>query len=155
MSKSKTITILASAIIISTLMFTGWQDKIHSSVQHDAVNHITETLDLNTSQQLKLKNVEQQMKDKGRELCSGKGVIESAMKRQVQSDTFDEEALNKLIGTEFDRVESTMSGILAHVADFHSSLDSEQKEKLRELIGDWGGKKHGRHHSDFCKEFDA
>jgi len=155
MSKSKTITILASVIIISTLMFTGWQDRIHSSVHHDAVEHITKTLDLNTSQQLKLKNVEQQMQDKGRELCSGKGVIEAAMKRQVQSDTFDAEALNTIIGAEFERVESTMSSILAQVADFHSTLDSEQKEKLRELISDWGGKSHSRHHSDFCREIDA
>ncbi len=155
MSKSKTITILASAIIISTLVFTGWQDRIHSSVHHEAVKRITKTLDLNTSQQLKLKNVEQQMKDKGRELCSGKGVIESAMERQIQSDTFDEETLNKQIGTELDRVESTMSSLLSQVADFHSTLDSEQKEKLRELIGDWGGKSHRKHHSNFCREIDA
>jgi PBP1b-binding outer membrane lipoprotein LpoB len=154
MSKSKTITILA-AIIISALMFTGCQDRIRTSVHHDAVKHITKTLDLNVSQQLKLQTVEQQMQDKGRELCSSRDVIEAAMERQVNSDTFDAEALNTLIGTEFDRVESTMSSILAQVADFHSTLDSGQKEKLRELIGDWGGKRHGKHHSDFCGEIDA
>ena len=117
--------------------------------------HITKTLNLDESQQSKLKEVEQQIQDKGRELCSSKGIIEAAMKKQVQSDAFDAEALNTLIGTEFDKVESTMSSIVEQVADFHSTLDPDQKEKLRDLIGDWGGKRHGRHHSDFYREIDA
>jgi hypothetical protein len=48
-----------------------------------------------------------------------------------------------------------MSGIVAQFADFHSTLDSDQKEKLQELIGDWGNKRHRRHHSGFCREIDA
>jgi peptidoglycan hydrolase CwlO-like protein len=155
MKKSKAITILASVIIISALMFAGCQNRIRTSVHHDAVKHITKTLALDESQQSRLKEVEQQMQDKGRDLCSSKGVIEAAMKKQVQSDTFDAETLNSLIGTEFDKVELTMSNIVARVADFHSTLDSEQKEKLREMIVDWGGKRHRRHHSDFCEEIDA
>jgi Spy/CpxP family protein refolding chaperone len=155
MSKSKTTTILASVIIISALMFAGCQDRIRTSVHHDAVKHITKTLDLNESQQSKLKEVEQKMQDKGRELCSSKGAIEAAMKKQIQSDTFDAEALNTLIGTEFDKVESTMSSIVAQVADFHSTLNPDQKEKLLKLISDWSGMRHGRHHSNFCREIDA
>jgi hypothetical protein len=155
MSKPKTITIVASAIIISALVFTGCQNRRHASVHHDAVKHITKTLELNVNQQLKLQAFEQQIQDKGHELCSSKDVIETAMKEQVQSDKFDAEALNKLIGTEFDRVESTVSSIVTEVADFHSTLDSKQKEKLWELISDWGGKRHRRHHSDFCEQIDA
>jgi Spy/CpxP family protein refolding chaperone len=155
MSKSKTITILASVIVISALMIAGCHDRMRTSVHHDAVKHITKTLALDASQQSKLKEVEQYMQGKGRELCSSKDVIEAAMKKQVQSDTFDAEALNILMGIEFDSVESTMSSIVAQVADFHSTLDSDQKEKLRELIGDWGGKRHERHHSNFCREVDA
>jgi hypothetical protein len=155
MNKSKTITILASVIIISALMFAGCQDRIRTSVHHDAVKHITKTLALDESQQSTLKEVEQQMQDKGRELCSSKSVIEAEMKKQVQSDTFDAEALNILIGTEFDKVESTMSNIVAQIADLHSTLNSDQKEKLRDLIGDRGDKRHGRHRSNFCSEIDA
>jgi len=134
MSKSKTITIVASAIIISALVFTGCQNRRHAGVHHDAVMHITKTLELNVNQQSKLQAVKQQIQDRGRKHCTSKGVIEDAIKKQVQSDSFDADILNKLIGKEFDRVESTVSSILAEVADFHSTLDSEQKEKLRELI---------------------
>ena len=155
MSRSKTITILASVIVISALMIAGCQYRMHKSGHHDAAMHITKTLALDESQQSKLKEVELQIQDKGRELCSSKGVIEDAMKKQVQSDAFDAEALNTLIGTEFVRVKSTMSSIVVQVADFHSTLDPDQKEKLRELIGDWGGKGHGRHHSNFCREIDS
>ena len=155
MSKSKNITILASIIVISVFMVAGCYDRIRTSAHHDSVKHITKTLALDASQQSKLKEVEQHMQNKGREPCSSKGLIETAMKKQVQSDTFDAEALNTLIGTEFDRVESTMSSIVADFAEFHSTLDSDQKEKLRELIGDWGGKRHGKHHSNFCREIDA
>ena len=155
MRKSKTITILASVIIISALMFAGCRDRIRRSVHHDAVKHITKALALDESQQSKLKEVEHQMQDEGRELCSSKGVIAAEMKKQVQSETFDTEALNVLIGAEFDKVESTMSNILAQVADFHLTLYSNQKEKLRDLIGDWSDKRHGRHRSNFCSEIDA
>jgi hypothetical protein len=123
MSRSKTIAILASVIVISALMFSGCQNRMHKSEHHDAAMQITKTLGLDESQQSKLKEVEQQIQDKGRELCSSKSVIEAGMKKQVQSDTFDAEALNTLIGTEFDRVESTMSSIIAQVADFHSTLE--------------------------------
>ena len=155
MNKSKTITVLASVIIISALMFAGCQDRIRTSVHHDAAKHITKTLALDESQQSTLKEVEQQMQDKGRELCSSQSVIEAEMKKQVQSDTFDAEALNILIGTEFDKVESTMSNIVAQIADLHSTLNSDQKEKLRDLIGDRGDKRHGRYRSNFCSEIDA
>jgi Spy/CpxP family protein refolding chaperone len=155
MSKSKNITILASIIVISVLMIAGCQDRMHKSGHHDVSKHITKTLNLDESQQSRLKEIELQIQDKRRKLCSSKGVIEAEMRKQVQSDTFDAEVLNTLIGTEFDRVESTMSSIVAEVADFHSTLDSDQKEKLRDLIDDWGGKRHGRHHSNFCREIDA
>jgi len=77
------------------------------------------------------------------------------MKEQVQSDKFDAEALNKLIRSEFNRFESTVSSIVTEISDFHSALNSEQKVKLRELIGNWDGKQHRRHNADFCREIDA
>jgi hypothetical protein len=60
MRKSKTLTIMASVIIMSALMFAGCRDRMRSSVHHDAVMHITKTLSLDESQQSKLKEVVQQ-----------------------------------------------------------------------------------------------
>jgi hypothetical protein len=77
------------------------------------------------------------------------------MKKQVRRDAFDAEALNRQIGKKLDKVKLTMNNIVAEVADLHSILDSDQKEKLRDLIGDWGDRRHSRHRSNFCSKVDA
>ena len=150
MNKSHNIIMSIALNAISLVLIAGCTDKAHRWRHKNTEEYITKALTLDVNQEILVNDIVQQINRKNKELCSNIDVITDEVKKQIQSDVFDVEVLNKLISDELDKTETTINYIVEQVADFHSLLDDDQKKRLQYFLDEWDSKKHKRSHFDLC-----
>jgi hypothetical protein len=147
LKSSKVVTV----IVLIALLAVGCTRWTEQWIQDSAVKHIAKALDLDDNQKTRLEEVENQILQESRELCLSKDVIEDAVKKQIQSEAFNDEELKQVLTTEMTRSDSVMRNIVDRFSEFHATLNSEQRIKLSGLIYKWSKNGHRGRHSDWCK----
>jgi hypothetical protein len=155
MKKIRTISMLIALIFLSTALMAGCTHRTHRWGHEKAAGHITKALSLNEDQKAELDVLMKQIKSSRLELCSSRRVIDAEFKKQLQNDSLNAEGLNSLIAEELGRVEASVGSIVVQVADFHSTLTADQKEKLLDHLNEGEGKWHRRHHKSICDEVEG
>jgi hypothetical protein len=145
---SKVIVLIA----LVTVVVAGCMNRTHRWGHENATGHITEALSLNDTQSQELEVLMNEIKSSRQELCLSKRAMEAKLKKQLLDDELDAEVINGLVVEQFNRAEATITSIVSQVADFHSTLNADQKEKLLDHMNKDGGKWHKRHRTSICDE---
>jgi periplasmic protein CpxP/Spy len=127
-------------ILLTCVAFLG---GCHYPSPEGMVNRVTEKLksklDLNVAQQEQLDGIKEELKKKMVEMKKNHASKKEEFLTLLQSDTIDQEKLNKMINERKAGIDEFSSMMIEKLVKFHSTLSPEQKEKLVKYIRD-------RHH---------
>jgi hypothetical protein len=155
MKRLRNISKLIALLALGTVLLAGCADRAHRWGHENGTGHITEALSLNENQKAELDVLMKQIKSRSLDLCSSRYIIEAEFKKQLQNDSLNAERLNSLIAEELGRVEAAVGSIVVQVADFHSTLTADQKEKLLDSLNEGEGKWQRRHQKSICDEVEG
>ncbi|MBL4889037.1 MAG: Spy/CpxP family protein refolding chaperone [Candidatus Lindowbacteria bacterium] len=107
------------------------------------IKKITKRLDLNESQQEKLKALSTKLVEARKSAKEDKSSKKEQIKNIILADRLDEGAIRDLLNQRQKKQEETLAAVFPELSAFHASLDAKQKEKAAKLIEKFSGK-HGK-----------
>ena len=127
----KGLYVLLIGILIAGLgLFTGCR---RSSPAHKAefmVDYISETLDLDASQQAQLNQIKDELLEKAQQMKAGRASIYGELVAQLRSEEIDQARVRAIIAERRAQMNELIDFLVVRVAEFHKTLTQEQKEKL-------------------------
>jgi len=140
----KEIIMLVSVVLIVGLVFTaGGCSHRHGHWGHHGFNEkkadhvvkkITKKLDLNEEQQKLLNDIKVEILAKRGEFKGGKKDLMNEFASQVKKGEVDQASINALFEKKEVHMKEMRSLAVARFAEFHKSLNPEQKAKLAEWV---------------------
>jgi Spy/CpxP family protein refolding chaperone len=94
------------------------------------VDYISETLDLNESQQAQLDQIKDDLMAKARQMHADKDSMHSELVAQLRSEEIDQVRVKAVIAEHRAQMDEIVDLIVDRLAEFHKTLTPEQKEKL-------------------------
>jgi Spy/CpxP family protein refolding chaperone len=121
---------LVGIAVLGLLAFTGCRK--HASGMHGemAIDYLTESLDLDEAQQDQLQRYRNEIMQQAMQMRSGKKQIMDELAVQVKSEVVDRQKLKDAVAQHRVQMVSMIDLVINRLADFHSTLSPEQKEKL-------------------------
>lgn len=127
----KSAYILLAAILISSLgLFSGCRRHSHAHKAEFMVDYITETLDLNESQQTQLNEIKDELMLKAKQMHDDKESMREELVVQLRSEEIDQVRVKALIAEHRAKMDEIIDLLVERLSDFHRTLSPEQKEKL-------------------------
>jgi len=140
----KGLYILLMGILISSLgIFSGCRRHSHAHKAEFMVDYISETLDLNESQQAQLNEIKDELMEKARQMHADKESMHEELVTQLRSEEIDKVRVKALVGEHRAQMDEIIDLIVDRLAEFHKTLTPEQKDKLVakiETFKKWHGK---------------
>jgi len=121
---------LVGALITSLGLFSGCR---RSSGAHKAafiVDYISETLDLDDSQQALLNQIKDELMAKAGQMRADRASMHGELVAQLRSEEIDQARVKDLIAEHRAKMDEIIDLIVVRLAEFHKTLSPEQKEKL-------------------------
>lgn len=106
-------------------------------------NRIANKLDLNDAQKAKLEELKVEILTLRSDLRKGRNEDFANLMSQATAPELDQAKLQALFDTRKETLEKSAPTVIAKLAEFHKTLNPEQKEKLVEIM-----KKFQKHHED-------
>ncbi len=133
------LTIAAFALVMT--MLTGCRHQGQGNVAPEKIaeriiGKISSELDLNEGQKQYLDKVKQELLAKASEMKENHQAMRKEILAQLRQDTIDQEKLKQLTAAHRAEADSVISLLITRLAEFHSMLTPEQKEKLVKHIED-------------------
>lgn len=128
MKNKKWFITFAVTIISSLLLFTAC--KQHPSKGAFAIDYISEAIDLTAEQQENLDSIRTEIMDQVEQMHEDKTSMHDSIKAQLGSESIDKEVIRQLIATHRTKMDNVIDLTIDRLAEFHSELSYEQKEKL-------------------------
>jgi Spy/CpxP family protein refolding chaperone len=94
------------------------------------VDYISETLDLNDTQQAQLNQIKDDVMTKARQMRTDKESMREEFVAQLRSEEIDEVRVKAVIAEHRAQMDEVVDLIVGRMAEFHKTLTPEQKEKL-------------------------
>ena len=136
--------ILFVAVLISSLgFFSGCRRHSHGHKVEFMVDYISETLDLNESQQTQLNEIKDEVLLKAKEMHADKDSMREEMIVQLRREEIDQVRVKSLIAEHRAKMDEMIDLLVERISEFHRTLSPEQKEKLVakiETFKRWHGK---------------
>jgi Spy/CpxP family protein refolding chaperone len=115
----------------------------HRPAPEKMVDRVTEKLksklELNAAQQQELEGIKEELKNKMAEMKKNHASRKEEFLALLQSDTIDQEKLKKMINEKKARMDEFSSLMIDKLTKFHSTLTTEQKERLVKYLRDRQG----------------
>ena len=129
---------------IGIMVFSGCREKTHENMAARIIEEATEELGLNDGQVEHLNTIKEELVEKTREIREDHSSIKDAVIAQLKSDEIDQDKLVALITEHKAKMTETIPLFVSHLAEFHSTLTPEQKDKLVDHLEDMesGRRKH-------------
>ena len=121
---------LVGALITSLGLFSGCR---RSSGAHKAafiVDYISETLDLDDSQQALLNQIKDELMAKADQMRADRASMHAELIAQLRSEEIDQARVKAMIAGHRAKMDEVIDLIVFRLAEFHKTLSPEQKEKL-------------------------
>ncbi len=128
MKNKKWFITFAVTIIGSLFLFTAC--KQHPSKGAFMIDYISEAIDLTQEQQENLNSIRTEIMDQVEQTHEDKSAMHDSIKAQLGSDSIDKEAIRQLIATHRAKMDNIIDLAVDRLAEFHSELSFDQKEKL-------------------------
>jgi protein CpxP len=129
LKKSLTI-LLVGALITSLGLFSGCRRSSDAHKAEFMVDYISETLDLDDSQQAQLNQIKDELMAKARQIRAGQASMHAELVAQLRSEEIDQARVKALIAEHRAQMDEIIDLIVVRLAEFHRTLSPEQKEKL-------------------------
>jgi len=127
----KGLYVLLIGILIAGLgLFTGCR---RSSPAHKAefmVDYISETLDLDATQQAQLNQIKNELMEKAQQMRDGRASMYGEIIAQLRSEEIDQARVMAIIAERRAQMNELIDLLVVRLAEFHKTLTQEQKEKL-------------------------
>ena len=127
----KGLYVLLIGILIAGLgLFTGCR---RSSPAHKAefmVDYISETLDLDATQQAQLNQIKNELMEKAQQMKDGRASMYGEIIAQLRSEEIDQARVMAIIAERRAQMNELIDLLVVRLAEFHKTLTQEQKEKL-------------------------
>ena len=123
--------ILLVVVLISSLgFFSGCRRHSHAHKAEFMVDYITETLDLDESQQTQLNEIKDEVMLKAKQMHTDKESMREELIVQLRSEQIDQVRVKALIAEHRAKMDEIIDLLVERLSEFHRTLSSEQKEKL-------------------------
>ena len=122
--------LLIGMLISGVAMFSGCRRHSHGHKAEFMVDYISETLDLNESQQAQLDQIKDDLMAKARQMHADKESMHGELVAQLRSEEIDQVRVKAVIAEHRAQMDEIVDLIVVRLAEFHKTLTPEQKEKL-------------------------
>lgn len=117
-------------LISGVALFSGCRRSGYSHKAEFMVDYISETLDLNESQQAQLDQIKDELMAKAQQMHADKESLHEEMVAQLRSEEIDQVRVKALIAGHRAKMDEIVDLVVARLGEFHRTLTPEQKEKL-------------------------
>lgn len=121
---------LIGMLISGVALFSGCRRNSHSHKAEFVVDYISETLDLNESQQAQLDQIKDELLAKAQGMHADKESMREELVAQLRSEEIDRVRVKTLVAEHRAKMDEIVDLIVVRLAEFHKTLTPEQKEKL-------------------------
>jgi len=122
--------LLAGALVISLGLFSGCRQPSGAHKAEFIVDYISETLDLDDSQQAQLNEIKDELMEKAGQMRGDRASMYAELVSQLRSEKIDQARVKALIAEHRAKMDEIIDLIVVRLAEFHKTLSPEQKEKL-------------------------
>ena len=121
---------LIGLLVSGVAMLSGCRRHSHAHKAEFMVDYISETLDLNESQQAQLDEIKDELLAKAQGMHADKASMHAELVTQLRSEEIDQELVKAKIAEHRAKMDEIVDLIVVRLAEFHKTLTPEQKEKL-------------------------
>jgi len=122
--------LLIGMLISGVALFSGCRRHSHGHKAEFMVDYISETLDLNESQQAQLDQIKDELMEKAQQMHADKESMHAELVAQLRSEEIDQMRVKAVIAEHRAQMDEIVDLVVLRLADFHKTLTPEQKEKL-------------------------
>jgi len=122
--------LLIGMLISGVALFSGCRRHSHGHKAEFMVDYISETLDLNESQQAQLDQIKDELMAKAQQMHADKESMHAELVAQLRSEEIDQVRVKAVIAEHRAQMDEIVDLIVVRLAEFHKTLTPEQKEKL-------------------------
>ena len=134
---------MVALLIVGIAGLSGCRRHSHAHKAEFMVDYITETLDLNESQQEQLNQIKDEVMTEAKEMHANKESMHAELVAQLRSEEIDQALVKARIEEHRAKMDQIIDLLVVRIAEFHKTLTPEQKEKLvakLETFKKWHGK---------------
>ena len=121
---------LIGMLISGVSFFSGCRRHSHGHKAEFMVDYISETLDLNESQQAQLDQIKDEFMAKAQQMHTDKESMHEELVAQLRSEEIDQVRVKAVIAEHRAQMDEIVDLVVLRLAEFHKTLTPEQKEKL-------------------------
>ena len=122
--------LLIGMLILGVGLFSGCRRHSHSHKAEFMVDYISETLDLNESQQEQLDQIKDELMTKAKDMHADKASMHEELVVQLRSEEIDQVRVKDLVAEHRAKMDEIVNLVVTRLSEFHKTLTPEQKEKL-------------------------
>ena len=122
--------LLIGMLISGVSLVSGCRRHSHAHKAEFIVDYISETLDLNESQQAQLDQIKDELMVKAQQMHADKESMHGELVAQLRSEEIDQERVKVLIAEHRAKMDEIIDLVVVRLAEFHKTMTAEQKEKL-------------------------
>ena len=120
--------LLIGMLISGVALFSGCRRHSHGHKAEFMVDYISETLDLNESQQVQLDQIKDELMAKAQLMHADKESMHAELVAQLRSEEIDQVQVKAVIAEHRTQMDEIVDLIVDRLAEFHKTLTPEQKE---------------------------
>jgi Spy/CpxP family protein refolding chaperone len=122
--------LLIGMLISGVAFFSGCRRHSHGHKAEFMVDYISETLDLNESQQAQLDQIKDELMEKAQQMHADKESMHGELVAQLRSEEIDQVRVKAVIAEHRVQMDEIVDLVVLRLSEFHKTLTLEQKEKL-------------------------
>ena len=122
--------LMIGMLISGVALFSGCRRHSHGHKAEFMVDYISETLDLNESQQAQLDQIKDELMAKAQQMHADKESMHAELVAQLRSEEIDQMRVKAVVAEHRTQMDEIIDLIVDRLAEFHRTLTPAQKEKL-------------------------
>ena len=130
MAKKGLYVLMVTLLIGGVAAFTGCRRHSPTHKAEFMVDYVSETLDLNESQQQHLNKIKDEVMAEAKEMHANKETMYEELVAQLRSEEIDQVLVKERLAEHRAKMDEIIELLVVRIAEFHKTLTPEQKEKL-------------------------
>ena len=121
---------IIAVLLLGVVSFAGCRRHSPGQKAEFMMDYVSETLDLDESQQAHLGQIKDELLEKGMQMRADKAAMHSELVVQLRSEAIDPDRLKAMVTEHRVKMEALIDLGIERLAEFHKTLTPEQREKL-------------------------